>query len=68
MGTFHAILGIHAYLFESDPDIGFAWLPVVCLAGTIFSATLGVTNIPYFVLPEILPAKVCFAKEYTLLT
>ncbi|XP_039437016.1 facilitated trehalose transporter Tret1-like [Culex pipiens pallens] len=58
MGTFHAILGIHAYLFEADPDIGFAWLPVVCLAGTIFSATLGVTNIPYFVLPEILPAKI----------
>ncbi|XP_053692016.1 facilitated trehalose transporter Tret1-like [Sabethes cyaneus] len=53
------ILGLHS--FFSDPNdlyMGtYSWVPVLCLSLTIYTAALGITNVPFFLLPEILPPK-----------
>ncbi|XP_050093676.1 uncharacterized protein LOC126576447 [Anopheles aquasalis] len=36
----------------------FQWLPIVILSATVFLYAVGLSSIPFFVLPELLPAKV----------
>lgn len=62
MGIFLTMLGLHSYYYDPDADSGqYSWVPVFSLAGVIYSAALGITNVPFFVLPEILPPKVISA-------
>uniref|UniRef100_A0A2M4AI92 Putative sugar transporter n=1 Tax=Anopheles triannulatus TaxID=58253 RepID=A0A2M4AI92_9DIPT len=37
----------------------FQWLPIVILSVTVFLYAVGLSSIPFFVLPELLPAKIC---------
>ncbi|XP_039437012.1 facilitated trehalose transporter Tret1-like isoform X2 [Culex pipiens pallens] len=58
VGIFLTMLGLHSYYYDPDADSGqYSWVPVFSLAGVIYSAALGITNVPFFVLPEILPPK-----------
>lgn len=52
-------LGTFSWLKEHQFDLtGFGWIPVVILSITMFIFCVGLCSIPFFVLPEILPAKV----------
>ncbi|XP_019565072.3 facilitated trehalose transporter Tret1 [Aedes albopictus] len=53
-------LGTFSWLKEHQFDLtGFGWIPVVILSITMFIFCVGLCSIPFFVLPEILPAKIC---------
>ncbi|XP_058446706.1 facilitated trehalose transporter Tret1-like isoform X2 [Malaya genurostris] len=55
-------LGVYSWLRTQNADIeGFDWVPIVSLSGTVLLFCVGLCNIPFFVLPEILPAKICNA-------
>ncbi|XP_062551190.1 facilitated trehalose transporter Tret1-like [Armigeres subalbatus] len=55
-------LGTFAWLKEQQFDLtGFGWIPIVSLSVTVFLFCVGLCSIPFFVLPEILPAKICNA-------
>lgn len=48
-----------AYGFFELKNLGYTWLPPVCISLTIFSSCLGLLPIPYVVTSEIFPKKVC---------
>ncbi|XP_055598372.1 facilitated trehalose transporter Tret1-like [Uranotaenia lowii] len=53
------MLGMYSY-FSQPPagqPVANSWVPIFCLSCTIFIGTLGVTSVPFFVIPEIMPAK-----------
>ncbi|EAT41203.1 AAEL007128-PA [Aedes aegypti] len=53
-------LGTFSWLKEHQFDLtGYGWIPVVSLSITVFLFCVGLCSIPFFILPEILPAKIC---------
>ncbi|XP_055545657.1 facilitated trehalose transporter Tret1-like [Wyeomyia smithii] len=55
-------LGTYSWLRSQGVDMeGFNWIPIGSLSVTVFLFCIGLCNIPFFVLPEILPAKICNA-------
>uniref|UniRef100_A0A182STD7 Major facilitator superfamily (MFS) profile domain-containing protein n=1 Tax=Anopheles maculatus TaxID=74869 RepID=A0A182STD7_9DIPT len=58
VGLALAVLGVHSYLLTIGYDLrGVEWLPVLALAMTLFLAAIGITNVPFFIVPEVMPAK-----------
>lgn len=52
-------LGTFSWLRAHNFDLtGYGWIPIVSLSVTVFLFCVGLCNIPFFVLPEILPSKV----------
>ncbi|XP_053673560.1 facilitated trehalose transporter Tret1-like [Anopheles nili] len=37
----------------------YSWFPIVSLSATVYLFSIGLCNIPFFVLPELLPPKIC---------
>lgn len=59
VGLALAVLGAHSYLLTIGYDLqGAEWLPVLALALTLFLGAIGITNIPFFIVPEVMPPKV----------
>ncbi|XP_055636852.1 facilitated trehalose transporter Tret1-like isoform X3 [Toxorhynchites rutilus septentrionalis] len=55
-------LGMFAWLVSHGSDLSnFDWIPIVSLSATVFMFCVGLCSIPFFVLPEMLPAKICNA-------
>ncbi|XP_065084155.1 facilitated trehalose transporter Tret1-like isoform X2 [Ochlerotatus camptorhynchus] len=55
-------LGTFSWLRAHNFDLtGYGWIPIVSLSVTVFLFCVGLCNIPFFVLPEILPPKICNA-------
>ncbi|XP_058816625.1 uncharacterized protein LOC131679891 [Topomyia yanbarensis] len=54
VGVSLGLMGLHSYFSDSSD---YSWVPVLCLTSTIYAAALGITNVPFFILPEILPPK-----------
>ncbi|XP_055590223.1 facilitated trehalose transporter Tret1-like [Uranotaenia lowii] len=53
-------LGMYSWLEIHNVNLeGFGWIPVVSLSFGVFMYCVGLCNIPFFLLPEILPAKIC---------
>ncbi|XP_055595994.1 facilitated trehalose transporter Tret1-like [Uranotaenia lowii] len=53
-------LGAYSWLRVNQVNLeGYGWIPVVSLSFGVFMFCIGLCNIPFFVLPEILPAKIC---------
>ncbi|XP_050077687.1 facilitated trehalose transporter Tret1-like isoform X2 [Anopheles maculipalpis] len=58
VGLALAVLGAHSYLLTIGYDLrGVEWLPVLALAMTLFLAAIGITNVPFFIVPEVMPPK-----------
>ncbi|XP_052892091.1 uncharacterized protein LOC128300161 [Anopheles moucheti] len=58
VGLALAVLGVHSYLLTSGYNLqGVEWLPVLALSLTLFLAAIGITNIPFFIVPEVMPPK-----------
>uniref|UniRef100_A0A8W7PFV3 Major facilitator superfamily (MFS) profile domain-containing protein n=1 Tax=Anopheles coluzzii TaxID=1518534 RepID=A0A8W7PFV3_ANOCL len=58
VGLALAVLGAHSYLLTIGYDLqGAEWLPVLALALTLFLGAIGITNIPFFIVPEVMPPK-----------
>lgn len=56
-----AILGSYIYLDMIGVDVtDFKWIPLVSFSFVIFIASWGVLTLPFLVLSEIMPEKVCF--------
>lgn len=55
-----AILGSYIYLDMIGVDVtDFKWIPLVSFSFVIFIASWGVLTLPFLVLSEIMPEKVC---------
>lgn len=55
-----AILGSYIYLDKIGVDVtDFKWIPLVSFSFVIFIASWGVLTLPFLVLSEIMPEKVC---------
>uniref|UniRef100_A0A8D8IHU6 Facilitated trehalose transporter Tret1 n=2 Tax=Culex pipiens TaxID=7175 RepID=A0A8D8IHU6_CULPI len=55
-------LGVYSWLRAQSVDLtGLDWIPIASLSLTVFLFCVGLCNIPFFVLPELLPAKICNA-------
>ncbi|XP_058819309.1 facilitated trehalose transporter Tret1-like [Topomyia yanbarensis] len=55
-------LGVYSWLRGQDVNMdGLDWVPIVSLSSAVLLFCVGLCNIPFFVLPEILPAKICNA-------
>uniref|UniRef100_A0A182V9V3 Major facilitator superfamily (MFS) profile domain-containing protein n=2 Tax=Anopheles merus TaxID=30066 RepID=A0A182V9V3_ANOME len=39
----------------------YSWFPIVSLSATVYLFSIGLCSIPFFVLPELLPLKICNA-------
>ncbi|GAB0091271.1 hypothetical protein DMENIID0001_060900 [Sergentomyia squamirostris] len=53
------ILGCHFYLKSIDVDLSsYGWIPLISCSGAVFIAALGVMNVPFFIVAEIVPAKI----------
>lgn len=39
----------------------YSWFPIVSLSATVYLFSIGLCSIPFFVLPELLPPKICNA-------
>uniref|UniRef100_A0A182W7L4 Major facilitator superfamily (MFS) profile domain-containing protein n=1 Tax=Anopheles minimus TaxID=112268 RepID=A0A182W7L4_9DIPT len=58
VGLALAVLGVHSYLLINGYDLrGVEWLPVLALSLTLFLAAIGITNVPFFIVPEVMPPK-----------
>uniref|UniRef100_A0A182MN01 Major facilitator superfamily (MFS) profile domain-containing protein n=1 Tax=Anopheles culicifacies TaxID=139723 RepID=A0A182MN01_9DIPT len=58
VGLALAVLGVHSYLLTDGYDLrGVEWLPVLALSLTLFLAAIGITNVPFFIVPEVMPPK-----------
>ncbi|XP_052864416.1 uncharacterized protein LOC128271025 [Anopheles cruzii] len=58
VGLSLGVLGAYSYLQAGEHDLrGFEWLPVLALSMTLFLAAIGITNVPFFILPEVMPPK-----------
>uniref|UniRef100_A0A182JVW4 Major facilitator superfamily (MFS) profile domain-containing protein n=1 Tax=Anopheles christyi TaxID=43041 RepID=A0A182JVW4_9DIPT len=58
VGLALAVLGAHSYLLTIGYDLqGVEWLPVLALSLTLFLGAIGITNIPFFIVPEVMPPK-----------
>uniref|UniRef100_A0A182QMH1 Major facilitator superfamily (MFS) profile domain-containing protein n=1 Tax=Anopheles farauti TaxID=69004 RepID=A0A182QMH1_9DIPT len=58
VGMALAVLGTYSYLLTAGYDLhGVEWLPVLALSLTLFLAAIGITNIPFFIVPEVMPPK-----------
>lgn len=54
-------LGVYSWMRSQSVDLtGLDWIPIASLSLTVFLFCVGLCNIPFFVLPELLPAKVCY--------
>ncbi|XP_053692017.1 facilitated trehalose transporter Tret1-like [Sabethes cyaneus] len=55
-------LGSYSWLRYQGLNLDeYNWIPIGSLSLTVFLFCIGLCNIPFFVLPEILPAKICNA-------
>ncbi|XP_039437013.1 facilitated trehalose transporter Tret1-like isoform X1 [Culex pipiens pallens] len=55
-------LGVYSWMRSQSVDLtGLDWIPIASLSLTVFLFCVGLCNIPFFVLPELLPAKICNA-------
>ncbi|XP_062551189.1 LOW QUALITY PROTEIN: facilitated trehalose transporter Tret1-like [Armigeres subalbatus] len=53
-------LGTFSWLKERQFDLsGYGWIPIVSLSVMVFLFCVGLCNIPFFIIPEILPTKIC---------
>uniref|UniRef100_A0A4Y0BPF7 MFS domain-containing protein n=1 Tax=Anopheles funestus TaxID=62324 RepID=A0A4Y0BPF7_ANOFN len=41
--------------------LDYSWFPIVSLSATVYLFSIGLCSIPFFVLPELLPPKICNA-------
>ncbi|XP_058446700.1 facilitated trehalose transporter Tret1-like isoform X2 [Malaya genurostris] len=58
-----AIFAAFSYVKSIGYDVtSFNWLPLVCFSVVIFVASMGVLTLPFVVLAEIVPQKVCPRK------
>ncbi|XP_055636849.1 facilitated trehalose transporter Tret1-like isoform X2 [Toxorhynchites rutilus septentrionalis] len=57
VGVSLGMLGLHSYYADSSYAEDYSWVPVLCMCTTMYTAALGITNVPFFIIPEILPAK-----------
>ncbi|XP_055713718.1 facilitated trehalose transporter Tret1-like [Phlebotomus papatasi] len=54
-----AILGVHFHLKSISVDLSaFGWIPLISCSGAVFIAALGIMNVPFFIVAEIVPAKI----------
>lgn len=52
-------MGIFAYYKKLNYDVSdLSWIPLFCFSFTIFVGNIGVLNLPYLIIAEILPVKV----------
>lgn len=52
-------MGIFAYYKKLNYDVSdLNWIPLFCFSFTIFVGNIGVLNLPYLIIAEILPVKV----------
>ncbi|XP_055685011.1 facilitated trehalose transporter Tret1-like [Lutzomyia longipalpis] len=53
------VLGVHFYLQTLSVDLSaFGWIPLISCSGAVFIAALGIMNVPFFIVAEIVPAKI----------
>ncbi|ETN57863.1 sugar transporter [Anopheles darlingi] len=58
VGLALGVLGAFSYLQTNGHDLtGLEWLPVLALSATLFLAAIGITNVPFFIVPEVMPPK-----------
>uniref|UniRef100_A0AAG5DB31 Major facilitator superfamily (MFS) profile domain-containing protein n=1 Tax=Anopheles atroparvus TaxID=41427 RepID=A0AAG5DB31_ANOAO len=58
VGLSLGVLGAHSYLLTAGYDLaGLEWLPVLALSMTLFLGAIGITNVPFFIVPEVMPPK-----------
>uniref|UniRef100_A0AAG5D9P6 Major facilitator superfamily (MFS) profile domain-containing protein n=1 Tax=Anopheles atroparvus TaxID=41427 RepID=A0AAG5D9P6_ANOAO len=57
------LLGVFNWLTFHDTVwlTNYSWFPILSLSATVYLFSIGLCNIPFFVLPEILPPKICNA-------
>ncbi|XP_062551191.1 facilitated trehalose transporter Tret1-like [Armigeres subalbatus] len=52
-------LGTFSWMKEQQFDLsGYGWIPIVSLSVMVFLFCVGLCNIPFFIIPEILPTKI----------
>lgn len=56
---FLSTLATYSYLSKSGVDANLAWIPVTSLSLAVFLASIGIISLPFIILTELLPIRVC---------
>lgn len=57
-----SVMGTYSYLHKHDYDlINFNFVPIISLSAVTFLSAIGITPLPFVLIAETLPQKVCIA-------
>lgn len=57
---FLCVIATYSYLSQTSVDMSrFAYVPVISLSLVVFLASLGIISLPFIIITELMPNKVC---------